>query len=193
MTTALLPNTAPAPILPRRRQLLFGSAFASVAWAMFLLTLVGMYLQARQGDAAWLGENVLRLTQPNVQFGTLILSLFTVQWAVYSIARNDRGHAYLALAITLLFGVAFINQTTFLYDEAGIKLASAEGPLFYAVTGGHLAMLIVALIFLALMSVRALGGNFSERYPDGLSAAALFWYVNVGLYAVIWLAVYIMK
>ena len=106
MTITIIPETSAAPILPRRRQLLFGSAFASIAWAMFLLTLVGLYLQARQGDAAWLNANVLRLTQPNVQLGTLVMSLFTVQWSVYAISRNDRGHAYLALAITLLFGIS---------------------------------------------------------------------------------------
>jgi len=44
-----------------------------------------------------------------------------------------------------------------------------------------------------LMGIRTLGGQFSSRLPDGVSAAALFWHVSVALYSVLWLAVYIMK
>ena len=52
---------------------------------------------------------------------------------------------------------------------------------------------VLALGFILLMAFRALGGQYSARLPDGISAAALFWHVNVALYAVVWLAVYIMK
>lgn len=191
----LIPNeTAPAPI-PRRRQLLFGASFASAGWAMLILTLLGTYLAVRSGDRTlWLNGKNIPLTQPNVQLGTLIMSSVMIQWAVHSIARDDRGHAYLALGITSLMGLAFLNQTWFLYTQTGIRLAAdKEGAVFYALTGTHLAMVACAVIFVALMSIRALGGSFSSRYPDGLSAAALFWHVTVALYTPIWLAVYIMK
>jgi heme/copper-type cytochrome/quinol oxidase subunit 3 len=77
--------------------------------------------------------------------------------------------------------------------EVGLGMNQAEGPYFYAVVGAHLAMLIGGLIFVALTAVRALGGSYSSRNSDAVSAAALFWHVNVALYSVIWLAVYIMK
>jgi len=54
-------------------------------------------------------------------------------------------------------------------------------------------MLGAALVFLALTGFRALGGSYSSRNSDAISAAGLFWHVTVALYAVIWLAVYIMK
>ncbi len=191
----LIPNEAPPAALPRRRQLLFGASFGAAGWAMLILTLLGVYLAARSGNRAlWLDGKTLQLTQPNVQLATLIMSSFTIQWAVYSIARDDRGHAYLALGITAMLGLAFLNQTWFLYSQTGIRLdADKEGAVFYALTGAHLAMVGCGVIFVALMSIRALGGSFSSRYPDGLSAAALFWHVTVALYTPIWLAVYIMK
>ena len=191
---SIIAPTVPAPILPRRRQLLFGATFASAGFGAFILTAVGMYLQARAPiESTWLSEHAIPLTQPNVQLGTLIMSLFTVQWAAYSIKRDDRGHAFLALAITLLFGLAFLNQTWFLFTQIGLPMATVEGPLFYLVVGGHLVMVGVAIVFLALMTVRAIGGNFSSSYPDGLSAAALFWHAMVAMYTVVWLTVYIMK
>jgi len=112
---------------------------------------------------------------------------------VHSISRDDRTHTYLALGVTLLLGAAFVNQTTFLFKQAGVTMAQPEGPVFYAVTGGHLAMVLAGMIFLLLMGFRALGGQFSSRQPDGISAAAVYWHACVALYVVVWVGVYIMK
>jgi heme/copper-type cytochrome/quinol oxidase subunit 3 len=191
---SVIPADVAPSVPPRRRQLLFGTAFAAAACAIFLLTLVGSYLEARHGAGSqWLSQNTIPLTQPTMQLFTLIMSSFCVQWVVYAIARDNRTHAYLAAAVTLILGLAVINQTWFLYTQVGLPLTSQEGPLFYAITGGHLAMLGAAILFLGLNTLRALGGAMSSRYPDGLSAAALFWHVTVALYGVIWLGVYVLK
>lgn len=184
---------APA-VLPRRRELLFGTALVTGGVVMALLTLVGQYIATRDAaGAAWLADNQIPLTQPNMQLVTIGMSAVTMQWAFWAIARDDRYHAYMALGVTLLLGAAFVNQTTFLYSMAGVTMSQAEGPLFYAVTGGHLAMVIAGMVFIALMAFRALGGSFSSRQPDGIGAAAVFWYACIGLYALIWFAVYVQK
>lgn len=54
-------------------------------------------------------------------------------------------------------------------------------------------MVVAGMIFIALMAFRALGGQFSSRQPDGIAAAAVFWYASCAVYAVVWVAVYIMK
>lgn len=191
---ALIPAELTAPPLPRRRQLLFGTTFAAVGVTMFQLALVGMYLAERAAHrTTWLSENVIPLTQPNMQLGTLVLGSIFVQWAVWAIARNERGQAYLGLGLTVLMGAAFLNQTTFLWKSVALRMAQQEGPTFYAVTGAHFAIVAAAMVFIVLMGIRALGGQFSSRLPDGVSAAALFWHVSVALYSVVWLAVYIMK
>jgi cytochrome c oxidase subunit III len=182
------------PVLPRRRELLFGTAFVTAGAVMALVTLVGHYLATRDAaGAAWLADNTIPLTQPNMQLVTIAMSAVTMQWAVWSIARDDRYHAYLALGVTLLLGVAFVNQTTFLYSQAEVAMTQPEGPLFYAVTAGHLAMVVIGIVFILLMTFRALGGQFSSRQPDGIAAAAIFWHTCVGLYALIWFAVYVQK
>lgn len=190
----LIPAQLTAPQLPRRRQLLFGTAFAAVGVAMLELALVGMYLGERTAHAGtWLSENTIPLTQPNMQMGTLVLGSIFVQWAVWAIARNVRWQAYTGLGLTLLMGVAFLSQTTFLWKVTELTMAQAEGPTFFAVTGTHFAIVVAAMLFIVLMAFRTLGGQFSSRLPDGVSAAAMFWHVSVALYSVIWLAVYIMK
>ena len=60
------------------------------------------------------------------------------------------------------------------------------------ICGGHLAMVIAGMVFLTLMTFRALSGNF-RRIPEGVTAAGVYWYITVGVYAVVWYAVYITK
>src|SRR6476659_9448502 len=144
----------------RRRELIIATAFASGGVVMVMVTLIGAYLSARNAAGAeWLANNNIPLTQPNMQLVTLVMSVFTMQWAVYSINRDDRGHTYLGLGVTLLLGAAFLNQSTFLFSQVGMEIAQPEGPLFYAVTGTHFAMVIAAMVMIVLMGLRALGGQ----------------------------------
>jgi hypothetical protein len=48
---SIIPASVPAPVLPRRRQLLFGTMFVSAAVAMFEFSLVASYLAERAGSA----------------------------------------------------------------------------------------------------------------------------------------------
>ncbi|MFM7069348.1 MAG: heme-copper oxidase subunit III, partial [Actinomycetes bacterium] len=172
---------------PRRRELLFGTAFASAGVVMVLITLVGAYLNARGAAGTnWLANNDVPLTQPNMMMFTLVMSTVTMQWAVWSIDRDDRGHTYLALGVTLLLGAAYVNQASFLFSQVQMTMGQLEGPYFYAVTGTHLAMVIAAMVFIVLMAFRALGGQFSSRQPDGIGAAAVFWHATVASFVVVW-------
>lgn len=189
----------PAPPLQRPRVLMVGTAFASAAAIMVLLGMIGVYLTQRgavlaAGDT-WLPEGVtIPLSQPNIMMATLLMGSVAVQWAVYAIARDDRINAYMALGLTLLFGVMVIVMTTYLYSLMELDVAgSPQGVLLYAITGGHLAFLIGTMVFLALMSFRALAGQFTSRQHDGVSAAALAWHAQVAIFFVIWLAIYITK
>lgn len=187
------PDTAPA-VLPRRRQAIFGASYAAGAAVMLVLTLLGLYLQVRSGDrSTWLAQNHISLAQPNVQLFTLVMSAVTMQWAVWSIARDERGQALWASGITMLLGLAFINQTWFLWTNLGLPLTNAAGKWFYALTGAHVAVAAVGLLYLLLMAFRVLGGSFGSRLPDGLAAPAVLWHAMVLLYVPIWIGVYVAK
>lgn len=194
MSLATIPIGVAPGVEPRRRQLLYGATFAAGGSAMLILALLGAYLQQRTSvGEAWLSENHIPLTQPTMQLFTLLMSMFTVQWAVYSIARDQRGYAYLASGISIMLGLAFINQTWFLYTQVELAMDAVEAPLFYATTGAHLAMLGAAILALGLNALRSLVGAMSSRRPDGFSAAAIYWHVMAGLYFAIWLGVYVLK
>jgi heme/copper-type cytochrome/quinol oxidase subunit 3 len=190
---------------PRRpRVLLVGTALAAAASAVTFAGLLGVYLSIRvqfvDANDAWLPTGVeIPLSPGNMGLVTLVMSLVTVQWAVHAGSQRDRSHAYMALALTILFGVAHITLLGFLFTEWGLELNAAEGDttvqavLLFTILGLHIAMVAGALIFLALMTVRSLGGQFTGRDAEGLSAAALYWYVTVAIFAVLWYALLIVK
>jgi heme/copper-type cytochrome/quinol oxidase subunit 3 len=49
------------------------------------------------------------------------------------------------------------------------------------------------LAFLAVMAFRALGGQLTGRGAEGANAAALYWYVTIAVYGVVWYAITITK
>jgi heme/copper-type cytochrome/quinol oxidase subunit 3 len=191
-------SSAPAPVLPRPRTILVGTAFATGAVLLFFAGLFGLYLHYRHDVLAsggvWIPKGTISLVPGGMMMTTMVMSAVTMQWAVYAIARDDRPRAYLALALTGLFGAAVINQTVFLYKQMHLVVHDTLPALFiYVITGAHLVMLVAAIVFVALMAFRALAGQFSSRQADGIAAAALFWHATVVVYAVIYYAIYITK
>lgn len=194
--------TAPAlasPPMQRPRMLVVGTSFAAVAVAMMVVGMVGVYLVERSAvvsaGGTWLPDGVLLpLTQPNVMLFGLIMSSVVIQWAVSAVRNDDRVNSYLALGLTLLFGIGYVNMTAFLWSKAGFVVAdNLQSTLIYTITGTHVAMAVVAMVFVALMAFRALAGGYDSRQYDGIAAAAVFWHVMVAMYMLIWLAIYVTK
>jgi len=189
----------PAPPVQRPRVLVVGSAFASAAAVMVFVALIGVYLSQRAdtllAGEAWLPQGLdIPLQQPTTMLFTLAMSVVTMQWAVSAVSNDDRINSYIALGTTLLFGVATVVMTTYLWSLMGADVsADPQAVLIYAITGGHVVMLVVAMAFVALMAFRALAGGFSARQHDGVTAAAIFWYAMVAVYALIWISIYVTK
>ena len=192
-------GTPLAAPLPRQRTLLVGTVFGTAASLMYFAALLGVYLRERadalSGGGEWIpsGANI-QLTQPTVAAWTMLMSVVTMQWAVYAIARDDRPHAIIATALTTLFGLSVIVTTSFQYTEMGLVAdESTAAVLIYAISGSHVAMIAIGLLFLLLMAFRALAGQYSSRQTDGFVAASIFWYAVVFVYVVIWTAIFVLK
>lgn len=188
-----------APPVQRPRVLVVGTAFASAAAIMAFVALIGIYLTQRAaivgaGDT-WIPKgSTIPLQQPTTMLFTLLMSAVTMQWAVHAIANSDRVNAYLALAMTLFFGFSTVVMTWYLYSLINFDIsANSQSVLVYTITGLHLMLLVVAMLFIALMALRALAGSFDARQHDGITAAAVFWYAMVLVYVLIWITIYVTK
>lgn len=195
------------PATARPRLLLVGTGLTAAGIVVFFAALIGIYLRVRHGvitgpavdgeAPVWFADGqTIPLTPANVAMATMLLSCVSMQWAVDSVKHDDRRGAIFALAMTLLFGGAVINATSFLYTQSGFAISGGSNPaglLFYAVTGSHLALIVGALLFAVIMTVRTLGGEYGSHDREGVVAASLIWYLTTGIMLVIWYAVYVTK
>ena len=185
MAAAMPLALPPAPPPPRPRVLTVATGLSIAGVAMFFAGLLGTYFALRGSaggsTAAWVPEGAsLPLIQGNMALVTILMSSVTMQWAVYAMGRNDRQNSYVALGLTFVLGLAYVNALAFYISQLGVGIAdSTYGVLTYAILGSHMALTIVALVFVALMAFRALGGQFSARDREGLAAAAMFWHFTV--------------
>jgi heme/copper-type cytochrome/quinol oxidase subunit 3 len=184
---------------PRRpRVLLIGASLGAAASALVILAMIAIYLRYRadvlaSGEPLFPEDVAIPLSPGNMNMATLTMSLVTASWTTWALRNQDRAHAYLALGLTLLFGVASIVETAYLYQQTGMPVRTGVGVFFYTITGSHIAMTVVGLLFLALMGFQALAGQLTGRDSESMSAAVLYWYATVGVYAVVWYAIYITK
>lgn len=192
-TTAL-----PAPELVRPRTLVVGTLFATAASLMMFLGLIAVYVLRRaetlDRGQEWFEDGSIEMGPASFIFWTLILSVFTLQWAVTSMKNDDRSHAFWALGLTALFGAAVFNQLWFILTETGFSVDGGEAQFFFVVINGTFAVFMIgAVAFVALTFVRALLGQFSSRQADGIEAAALFWYGTVAMWSIAWYVLYVTK
>jgi heme/copper-type cytochrome/quinol oxidase subunit 3 len=188
----LPPAPAPAP----RRQLLVGTALACVAGTMLIGGMLAVWVLLRERVVETGGRFPVDYVITEVASNVMLITIWTLclfaQWAVYAARRNDRAHTALALGVTGLLAIAYINAQAFVYVDMGVEInADAYGGLFYAMTGTMLALVVAGLVFSAVAAFRALGGRLGEL--EALSAHALYWYFVAAAYTAVWFVVYVTK
>lgn len=163
-----IPAELAPPVLPKRRQTVIGAALAAGSSAMLVVILLGNYLEIRSASDNFFDGVSMPLTQPNVMFWGLGLSVLSMQWAVWAIARDERSQAYWAIGITALLGLAFLNSTWYLLAQSDLAIGTQpEAGATFAVVGAHVAMTIAGLLMLAVMAFRTFAGQF-EPLPRRL-------------------------
>ena len=191
---ALPPAPAPAP----RRQVLVGTALASAASAALMGGMLALWMFFREAavngpDGRWLPDGVVIPEVPsNIMLIAFLPLCVFAQWAVYAAKRDDHPHTGLALGLTALMGLAFINAQAYIW--ATMELPANQGAystLFYAVTGVMVVLVVIGVAFSGVVAFRYLGGRTTER--ELVAAHALYWYCLSALYAALWFVVYVTK
>lgn len=193
-----VPIDVAPPEPPRPRLLVMATSLTCAAVIVGYAGLIGYYISRRAAVVAsgepWLPDVSIPLTQPNFMMLTLAFSVVSMLWAVSAIRSDDRANAYIAFGLTLVFGFAQIAQTAYLLTLMGLTAGSGEqGVLIYSLIGLQLALSGVGMAYIAIMAIRTLGGGYSAKDYEGVLSAAIFWIMTVGVYTMLWYAVYIIK
>jgi len=204
MAADLALSAPPAPELSRNRTLLVGTAFAAVASIMVFVGLFAVYIAVRQnneflvenglGGTLWFPEGAVQIAPGTMMMFTTWISAFSISWAVQAIRNDDRRNAYVALGLTVLMGAAVINQMAFAISDFGLPVdRSTPALMLYVIYGSYIVFVAIAIVFVSLMAIRAIAGQFNSRNADGVQAAAIYWYATVIVYLPVWYLITITK
>jgi heme/copper-type cytochrome/quinol oxidase subunit 3 len=187
---------APAP--PPRRQVLVGTALASVATITLIGGMLAVWWVQRERalaseEGTWLPSGV---TIPEVPANTMLIGLCGLlvfaHWAMYAARRHERVNTALALGLVAFVALAVINAQAYVWNQIDLPIADGGYPgMFYAVTGTMTALFVAGLVFTAVVAFRVLGGR--SRDQELVAANTLYWYVLTGAFSAVWFVVYVTK
>jgi heme/copper-type cytochrome/quinol oxidase subunit 3 len=193
--------TAPLALPPagrtRPRNLVNISLLMVVTGGLVLFAaLIGSYVQLSEATARWPPAGVnLDEYVGNMLAITAVMSAITVEWAWYSVKRDDQAQATWGLSVTALLGASFL---VLLWDSArrigfgpGSGKVGAFATVYYAlmVASGGLALLGLAALLLAL--ARTVGRQMTPAHNEMLRAVAWYWDFVVICWLAVWATVWV--
>jgi cytochrome c oxidase subunit III len=137
------------------------------------------------------------LTLVSINTVILLSSSVTLHFGHHAIRKGNRKGLIGWLAVTILLGAIFLGVQVMEYMNfinSGLTLGSnAFGSIFYQITGTHGFHVLLGLIFLAIVLVRAMMGQFTAERHTAVEAFSIYWHfvdvVWVFVFTIIYLGV----
>jgi cytochrome c oxidase subunit 3 len=131
----------------------------------------------------WPPTGLPKLTGSLVIANTLILvaSSLTLHWAHVAIRKDQHRKFVLGLLLTLLLGIVFIGGQVYEYYEFIVHsqftiTSGLFGSAFYGLTGLHGLHVSLGGVLLAIVTVRALAGQYSAERHVSVSTVSMYWH-----------------
>ena len=127
-----------------------------------------------------------------VNTAILVMSSFTLHWAEVSIKAGNRRGLQAGIFTTLMLGATFLFIQINEYVNIGFAPQdSAQGTIFYGLTGLHGAHVLIGLLLLLTVTIRAFRGHFSPHEHRGVEIPGIYWHFVDVMWIVVYLTVYI--
>lgn len=156
--------------------------------------LIFAYLYLRRSQVSWLPPGVpkLELLLPSINTVVLVTSGFFCHFADTAIAKGNKRRFMVLLALTIIFGAAFLGGQAVEYH--GLRTAINHdifGATFFTLTGlhgFHVSLGVLALITLFILGLR---NRWNENHHFAVTGVTLYWHfvdvVWVILFAIFYL------
>ena len=186
---------------PRRRgldNLRLALLFFMGAEVMFFAALVSALFVLRVGMATWPPPLQPRLPIAVTAVNTVVLigSSVSMVAALRALRRRDHGRFVRMLAVTAGLGALFLVVQGYEWIQLigfGLTLSSSVyGATFYSLIGLHGVHVAGALAWVGVTTVRAARARFSDGHITPVQACAMYWHFVVGLWPVLFVAVYLL-
>ena len=168
------------------------------AEAMFFGALVSGLFVLRVGMAAWPPPLEPRLPLGVTTGNTLVLISSSVSMvaALRALRRRDRRRFVRMLATTAALGALFLALQGYEWVRLigfGLTLSSSVyGATFYSLIGLHGLHVAGALVWLLATTLLASRQRFADGRIAPVQACAMYWHFVVGLWPVLFVAVYLL-
>ena len=144
--------------------------------------------------ADWPGEGAhLPKLIAGVNTAILISSSFTLHWAEHAHKQGNRRGLQVGMLTTFLLGATFLFVQINEYVHIGFSPQdSAQGTVFYGLTGLHGAHVAIGLTLLAFVNIRAFRGHYSPTEHRGVEVPGIYWHFVDVMWIIVFLTVYIL-
>jgi cytochrome c oxidase subunit 3 len=128
-----------------------------------------------------------------VNTAVLLVSSVTMHWAQTSIKHDNRLGLKAGIVATYLLGITFLFLQINEYVNLGYAPHdSAQGSIFYGLTGLHGAHVCVGLILLTMVVVRSFRGHYSSKEHRGVEVPGIYWHFVDVMWIIVYTTIYIL-
>lgn len=165
---------------------------------MFFAGLVSAYFVLRTGAAVWPPPLQPRLPVAVTAINTAVLlgSSVFMRRAMRALGRGDRAALVGRLGAAAGLGALFLAIQGFEWARLvrfGLTMSSGVfGATFYTLIGAHAVHVLGALVWLAVVLALATAGRVAPGREGVARACAMYWHFVVGLWPVLYVAVYLL-
>jgi cytochrome c oxidase subunit 3 len=145
-------------------------------------------------ESPWPAEGMeLPKAIAGVNTAILLSSSLTMHWALVSAKAGNRRGMQAGLFATFGLGVTFLFIQVNEYVHVGFAPSeSAQGSIFYGLTGLHGAHVFVGLTLLAMANIRAFKGHFTPEAHGGVEIPGIYWHFVDAMWIVVYSTIYIL-
>jgi cytochrome c oxidase subunit III len=116
-----------------------------------------------------------------------------MHWALESVTADNRFGLQAGMLTTFLLGATFLFVQVNEYVHVGFSPQdSAQGTIFYGLTGLHGAHVFIGLTLLAMVTVRAFRGHFSSTSHFGVEVPGIYWHFVDVMWIIVYTTIYIL-
>jgi cytochrome c oxidase subunit III len=146
------------------------------------------------GGAEWPAEGThLPVAIAGVNTAILLSSSLTMHWTLESAKSGNRFGLQAGILTTFLLGATFLFVQINEYVHIGFAPQdSAQGTIFYGLTGLHGAHVFVGLTLLAMVTVRAFRGHFTPAEHRGVEVPGIYWHFVDVMWVIVYTTIYVL-
>ncbi len=176
---------------------LLGMVLFIASEVMFFGGLFAAYFNIRaDAGSDWppAGLEHLHATIPAIFTVVLLLSSLTMHAAVHAIRRGNVKGLTRWVAVTLVLGVVFLIGQVYDYSTLHFTIRDGVyGSTFFTLTGFHGAHVFGGAMYLFIVLIRSMSGQFSKSHHAAVEGAAMYWHFVDVVWIALFFTLYVLK